>query len=114
MTAALTWQLVIDEGHVIKNDESQISQSLRGFHFAHCTKSRAILGKPALRILGWKPFLRCMCGRMGVRMCVRMGGRMDVRVVLQLSTVITAVATALNLATTLDVATLYQILQVCF
>jgi hypothetical protein len=28
--------LVIDEGHVVKNDQSQVSQALRKFHCAHC------------------------------------------------------------------------------
>ena len=27
--------LVIDEGHVLKNDGSQVSQALRKFHFSH-------------------------------------------------------------------------------
>jgi len=35
--AARSWwrYLVVDEGHVLKNDESQISQAVRRFHFAH-------------------------------------------------------------------------------
>jgi len=32
-----TWwrYLVVDEGHILKNDMSQVSQALRKFHFAH-------------------------------------------------------------------------------
>jgi len=37
MLAYRTWwrYLVVDEGHILKNDMSQVSQALRKFHFAH-------------------------------------------------------------------------------
>ena len=33
-----TWwrYLIVDEGHVLKNDETQISQALKKYHYTHC------------------------------------------------------------------------------